>query len=122
MSNPVQKGFSGWLIKRGGFNKGWKKRWFSYKQPRMTRTSEGMFAVRKAFIQYFVSPENTKPKGKIIMEDIIDVTPATNFHNVEDLMLHHIVELLLVEQLINLHLILLPPSVRIILAQNLLMI
>ena len=85
MSNPVQKGFSGWLIKRGGFNKGWKKRWFSYKQPRMTRTSEGMFAVRKACIQYFVSPENTKPKGKIIMEDIIDVTPATNFHNVEDL-------------------------------------
>ena len=85
MSNPVQKGFSGWLIKRGGFNKGWKKRWFSYKQPRMTRTSEGMFAVRKACLQYFVSPENTKPKGKIIMEDIIDVTPATNFHNVEDL-------------------------------------
>ena len=86
MSNPVQKGFSGWLIKRGGFNKGWKKRWFSYKQPRMTRTSEGMFAVRKACLQYFVSPENTKPKGKIIMEDIIDVTPATNFHNVEDLL------------------------------------
>ena len=72
--------YSGWLVKRGGFNKGWKKRWFTYKQARMTRMENGTLGVRKPSIQYFLSPENTKAKGKILLEEIINVTPASNNH------------------------------------------
>ena len=38
----------------------------------------GTLAVRKPWIQYFLSPENAKAKGKILLEEIIDVTPAAN--------------------------------------------
>ena len=62
MSNPVQKGFSGWLIKRGGFNKGWKKRWFSYKQPRMTRTQKE--CLQEKDVCSILCHQNTKPMVK----------------------------------------------------------
>ena len=77
--------YSGWLVKRGGFNKGWKKRWFTFRKARMTRMENGTLAVRKPSIQYFLSPENAKAKGKILLEDVIDITPATNYDNVDDL-------------------------------------
>ena len=44
----------------------------------MTRMENGTLAVRKPSIQYFLSPENTKAKGKILLEEIINVTPAAN--------------------------------------------
>ena len=34
--------------------------------------------MRKPSIQYFLSPENAKAKGKILLEEIIKVTPAVN--------------------------------------------